>query len=172
MFDVQTILTYLTLISVPVGVAYHIMTLNNTRKSQQLAQKSQELATETRQAQLFMNLYEVYRSIDFRRLYYEIRGWSWTSYEDWREKYSMPNNPETSSKFFSVMGYFEGMGLLVKKGLVDVEMVDELLKILVYGIWEQYRDIIFETRSRMKIPHYLANYEYLYEEMKKREPAP
>jgi hypothetical protein len=54
---------------------------------------------------------------------------------------------------------------------VDVEMVDELLKILVYGIWEQYREIVFETRRRLKIPHYLANYEYLYEEMKKRELA-
>jgi len=167
--DIQSILTLLTLISVPIGVFYHIMTLNNTRKSQLLTQKAQEQALETRQAQLFMNLYEVYRSIEFRRLYYEIRGWSWTNPEEWREKYSIPNNPEAASKFFSVMGYFEGMGLLVKKGLVDVEMVDELLKILVYGIWEQYRDIVFETRQRMKLPHYLANYEYLYDELKERE---
>jgi hypothetical protein len=36
MIDLQTVLTYLTLISVPVGVFYHIMTLRNTRKNQQL----------------------------------------------------------------------------------------------------------------------------------------
>jgi hypothetical protein len=57
---IQIMLTYLTLISVPVGVLYHIMTLRNTRKTQQLA-------LETRQAQLFMNLYETWRSIDFRK---------------------------------------------------------------------------------------------------------
>ena len=50
MIDLQTLLTYLTLISVPFGVFYHIMTLNNTRKNQQMQ-------LETRQAQLFFNLY-------------------------------------------------------------------------------------------------------------------
>jgi hypothetical protein len=60
MVDIQNVLTYLTLISVPVGVFYHIMTLNNTRKNQQLQ-------LETRQTQLFMNLYETWRSPDFRK---------------------------------------------------------------------------------------------------------
>jgi hypothetical protein len=46
----QTLLTYLTLISVPVGVFYHIMTLRNTRRNQ-------ELTLETRQAQMFMQIY-------------------------------------------------------------------------------------------------------------------
>ena len=44
----QTILTYLTLISVIVGVFYHIMTLRNQSR--------------TRQAQLFQQLYQ--RTID------------------------------------------------------------------------------------------------------------
>jgi hypothetical protein len=50
MINIQALLTYLTLISIPVGVTFHIMTLNNTRKNQQ-----QQL--ETRQAQLFMQMY-------------------------------------------------------------------------------------------------------------------
>jgi hypothetical protein len=45
MTDIQTALTYLTLISVPVDVFYHIMTLRNTRRNQ-------ELQLETRHAQL------------------------------------------------------------------------------------------------------------------------
>ena len=47
MVDTQTVLTYLTLISVPVGVAYHILTLRNQSR--------------TRQAQLFMQLFDRYR---------------------------------------------------------------------------------------------------------------
>ena len=38
--SLQTLLTYLTLISVPIGVFYHIMTLRNTRKNQQLILES------------------------------------------------------------------------------------------------------------------------------------
>jgi len=34
--NLQTVLTYLTLISIPVGVIYHIMTLRNTRKTREL----------------------------------------------------------------------------------------------------------------------------------------
>jgi hypothetical protein len=42
----QTVLTFVTLISVPVGVFYHIMTLRNQKQS--------------RQASLFMQLYDTY----------------------------------------------------------------------------------------------------------------
>lgn len=65
MLDIQTVLTYLTLISVPVGIFYYIMTLNNTRKNQR-----QQL--ETRQTHLFMTLYETARSREFRRQYYAL----------------------------------------------------------------------------------------------------
>ena len=58
MVDIQTLLTYLTLISVPIGIFYYIMTLNNTRKNQQMQ-------LETRQAQLFMNIYNTYRSKEY-----------------------------------------------------------------------------------------------------------
>ena len=47
----QTLLTYLTLISVPVGVFYHIMTLNNTSKNQRQT-------LDTRQTNILMNLYK------------------------------------------------------------------------------------------------------------------
>jgi hypothetical protein len=40
MIDIQTVLTYLTLISIPVGVFYHITTLRNAEKA-----RSTQLAT-------------------------------------------------------------------------------------------------------------------------------
>jgi len=44
--SLQTLLTYLTLISVPVGVFYHVMTLRNT-------QRNRKLQLETRQTLQF-----------------------------------------------------------------------------------------------------------------------
>ena len=65
MTDLQTALTYLTLISVPVGVLYNIMTLNNQTRSQKHAQKS-------RQAQLYMQLYSFYDNKEFLKDYGNI----------------------------------------------------------------------------------------------------
>jgi len=62
MIDIQTVLTYLTLISVPVGVFYHIMTLNNTRKNQ-------EMQLETRQTQIFLNFFTEWRSKEMMEKY-------------------------------------------------------------------------------------------------------
>jgi hypothetical protein len=79
MVDVQTVLTYLTLISVPVGVAYHIMTLNNTRKNQQ-----QQL--ETRQATLFMQMYNRWDDTH-RDSFNKIRELEFENFEDFIQKY-------------------------------------------------------------------------------------
>jgi hypothetical protein len=59
--SIQTMLTYLTLISVPVGVFYHIMTLRNQSR--------------TRQVQLFMQIYNRWTDPIFQENYlYIIAG--------------------------------------------------------------------------------------------------
>lgn len=49
--SLQTLLTYLTLISVPVGIFYYIMTLRNNSKNQRQT-------LDTRQTNILMNLYK------------------------------------------------------------------------------------------------------------------
>ena len=68
----QTLLTYLTLISVPVGVFYHIMTLRNTGKNQ-------EMQLETRQAQLFMQIYQEMSSPEHYKRSDELLHMEWTT---------------------------------------------------------------------------------------------
>lgn len=176
----QTLLTYLTLISVPVGVFYHIMTLRNTRKNQ-------ETQLETRQAQLFMNLYETYRSLEFRKQWTMILQQEWTDIDDFMEKYGSDNNPEAWSNWMSVASFFHGIGILVKKGLVQPSLLDELISPNVFMAWvmmgpivkgfeeyvkrpsirNRYRDA--EGHSFSKIFKSWSGFEYLYDELKRRE---
>ncbi len=79
MIDLQTILTYLTLISVPVGVIYHIMTLRNTRKNQLLQ-------LETRQTQLYMQVLNKVSSLEFQRARAPPRGPRLFFYPFWTQK--------------------------------------------------------------------------------------
>jgi len=139
----QTLLTFVTLISVPVGVFYHIMTLRNTRRNQQLQ-------LETRQAQLLMNLYETYSSPDFRSQLNTIWYLEWSDYDDFWEKYGGENNPEIWSAWQSIAGFWNGIGILVKRGLADIGMIDELLGNILVGIWPMMEPIIIGYREQVE----------------------
>ena len=65
MSEVQTLLGYLTPISLTVGVVYYILTLRNTRRNQ-------EMQLETRQAQLFMQIYDRRSSSEMTKMEWEF----------------------------------------------------------------------------------------------------
>lgn len=169
MIDLQAILTYLTLISVPVGVFYHIMTLNNTRKNQRLQ-------LETRQAQLFMQLYQEFSSVGFVKQMNEVRfRWSYTEDMDFDEWFASAEKSDEVDSLFSTVYFFEGLGVLVKKGLIDAELVDDLMSAQIIGIWERLLPLTNNFRRTLG-PQAGEWYEYLYDEIKpiylKQHPEP
>ncbi len=173
MIDLQTVLTYLTLVSVPVGVFYHIMTLNNTRKNQQ-----QQL--ETRQAQLLMQLYDTYRTPEFTEQTTLIYNQEWTDFEDWRKKYGPEGDPKAFRDFRSMARYMNGIGVLLKKGLINIDLVEELLSNIVFMTWTKMGPIIYGMRENIteveldgrgqskKYPSF-SGFEYLHSELRKKD---
>jgi len=73
-----------------------------------------------------MPLYETYRNREFRRQIAELRNQEWTSNEDFLEKYGPETNPDAFATRIAVGSYFDGIGVLVKNNLVDVNMVNDL----------------------------------------------
>ena len=69
----------------------------------------------------------------------------------------------------SVVTVFEGMGVLVKRKLVDVEMVNELMLGFITRTWERIEPVITEYRERFEWPQALKWFEHLYNEMNERE---
>ncbi len=157
MVDITLAFMALQTVSIVVAVIYHIMTLRNTRKNQ-------ELQLETRQAQLYMNLYDTYHSPEFRKLLYTMLDLEWKDYDEWYEKYGRGNPEEIA--FGSVMGYFNGLGLLVKKGLIDADTVYDLLATWIVVVWEKYLPIVLAQRDVFNRPVW-GEFEYLYNEVKK-----
>ncbi len=160
MADLETILTYLTLISVPIGVFYHIMTLNNTRKNQQVQ-------LETRQAQLFMQIYQEMSSVENFRIMSDLGGMEWDDYDDFMRKYSGETNREAFAKRYSHQYKFDGIGILVKTGLIDLERVYDLMYDIIVWHWDKYGDINIKHREVFDNPDFMAGYEYLVYELKK-----
>jgi hypothetical protein len=157
--SLQTLLTYLTLISIPIGVLYHIMTLRNTRKNQ-------ELQLETRQTQLFMNVYNNHISLPTHTITIELlHQWTWEDYDDFMTKYSLPNNLEANVKWSHYFASLEGLGILIKKGVIDPDLVYSSQYGSIITIWEKFLPIIEEWRKRTDSPHLYEDPEYLYNEM-------
>ena len=159
MSEIQTLLGYLTPISLTIGVIYYVLTLRNTRRNQQLQ-------LETRQAQLFVQMYNRFTSYEFKTKWNEVMHvWEWEDLADFNAKYGL--GTEEFPKMDLVSTFFEGVGVMVKRGLIDVSLVDDLMSGHVVSGWERFVPMIKSWREMGNWPQLLEWWEYLYYEVKR-----
>jgi len=160
MVSVETISIVFTGLSISLAAFYYISTLKN-------AQKNQQMQLETRQAQLFMQIYNRITEKAFMRRFTDIIfHWEWTDYDDFMEKYGPENNMDAFSDWTSVGLYIDGLGSQVKRGLIDVGQVDDLISGIIIRYWEKREQITREFREQMNYPQYGEHVEYLYNQIK------
>ena len=134
MVGIQTILTYLTLVSIPVGVAYHIMTLNNTRKNQQMQ-------LETRQVQLFESFVDKITP-ELWSIQNEVcNEWKWENPEDFIKKYGLFDASSESRKLVPLLSIYERMGILMKEGVLNIEIMYDMVGGNPIRLWEKIEPI-------------------------------
>ena len=93
----------------------------------------------------------------------------WDDFDDFARKYDSAVNVENFAMRYNQWYFWEGMGLLLNKGLIDGDMIYHLLG-SGFGIltdWDQFGSIIKEMRVRLDQPNMNFWFEYLVEEMKK-----
>ena len=167
MVTVETISIVFTGLSISLAAFYYINTLRNTRMTQ-------EHALETRQAQLYMQLYSFYDNKEFLKDYGNIANvYAYESIEEWNERYSAAADIEAFSSWVRVGRFFDGVGILARKGLIDKDLIFELLGDVIRGTWEGMNDktgverFIMEGREYWNRPILWHNFEYLYDELMK-----
>ena len=162
MVELQSILTILTLISVPIGVFYHIMTLANTRRNQ-------ELTLENRNAQLLMGIYDKYTETELMKQQVEILNSDWKDIEDFWDRYGPQTNPEFYTKFGRLGYYFDGIGVLLKRKLVDKDAIYDLMGVHILQYWNNYYGPLMSgLREKWSNPDAYKQFEYLADEMRKQ----
>ena len=158
----QMVLSTLQTAGLLVGIFYYIMTLRNQRKNQ-------DLQLETRQTQLFMQLFQHHISKERFQDSMKLSQMEWDDFDDFARKYDSAVNVENFAMRYNQWYFWEGMGLLLNKGLIDGDMIYHLLG-SGFGIltdWDQFGSIIKEMRVRLDQPNMNFWFEYLVEEMKK-----
>ena len=68
-----------------------------------------------------------------------------------------------------MMNYFEGIGLLLKRNLMDTSFAWDLFGSSYFLAWEKVKPLVEGVRKQWGTPDVYSFFEYLYNEMKKRE---
>ena len=149
----QTISVMLASTSIVIAATYYILTLRNAKL--------------TRQAQLFNQVYQTFSSTELHRNYMELLNYEWEDYDDFERKYGSNTNLDSYSKRASLWLWFNGLGLLMQKKLIDPEMVYFTAGNQALWTWAKFEPIIKEICSRFNVSDSFEHFEYLVKEMRK-----
>ena len=110
-----------------------------------------------------MYMYDRLNDPEFLTHWNEIFSWEWTDYDDFENFRSDANRVS----FSSVAIFFEGVGVLVKRKLVDPTLVDDLMSGMLIRFWEKFGEPMIKIRQvRDNYPQYFEHVEYLYNVIK------
>ena len=125
---------------------------------------------ETRQVQLFMNINETRGSPEFQKLFYRVTFMDeWKDIDDYFAKFGPENNLDAYSEHSFMWQRFDSLGFLLKKNVIDLSYFDDLLKASVIAAWDKFEPVINATRKRTGQPNLWNQFEYLANEIKRRE---
>jgi hypothetical protein len=158
MVDIQTVSIVIASASVVAGVVYYALQLRHQIKQ--------------RQTDLVIRLYSTLGSKEFYEALTKFMMMDFKDYNDYRKKYApsptgFSEKPEVIA-FDQVGTFYEGIGVLLYMKLIDINLTARLFRNAVVYTWEKMKPIV-EGYRREGHPQLFIEYEYLYNEMKKRE---
>jgi hypothetical protein len=157
------ILQFLQTAGILVGIIYYITIMRN-------AQRNQAHQLETRQAQMFMNVYnQSFTNPFYHESLSRIFDAEWDNYEKFKSIYHFGENkdPEFCIAYDYVCGFFESLGVLVREHFLDIRLVALLISGQTRAIWELNQRFINEFREDLNQPRLWSEFEYLYHELMK-----
>ncbi len=118
--------------------------------------------TRLRQTDLVMKLYSNFNSLEFQKIWEKILKREAKDFQEYQKKYG-------NAEAVTVGMFFEGIGILLKRKLIDIDLVDDMFTSPIKRTWEKMRNMTLEARKATNTPETFEWFEYLYNEMQKRE---
>ena len=164
MSEIQTVSIAIASASVVAGVIYYSLQIRHQNLQIQQQNKMRQTDLLVRIAP-WLNM----SSTELQQAVIKTLNTEYKDYDDFVKKFGQlhSNKPEQKA-ILAVINYFEGIGILVKRKLVDIDLVYEFWGTDINTIWEKLRPIVEGERQKWNYP-LLLNSEYLYNEIKKRE---
>jgi hypothetical protein len=149
--DITLIPAIVTSIAVTVGVVFAMLQMRHATKTRYtglIVQLNSALQTN------LSDLTEASKILNLR----------FNNYKDFLENYG---DPLTHEAFITITAFYDGLGFLLHKRLIDIELTEYILGGLMTTIWRKLGPVIIEMRKDRNLPELFKWFEYLYEEMEK-----
>ena len=146
--DIPSISAIIAAVGVLIGVVLTVLEVRNL--------------VETRQTDLVIRLYSTFGSEELQGAWEKTQTREYKDFNAYRSEYGLREVNE-------VGWFFEGVGVLLHRKLVDIRLVDDLFSSPVKRAWERLKPIAEGERNQTKRPQIWEWFEYLYNEMQKRE---
>ena len=166
----QMVLSTLQTAGLLVGIFYYVTTLRNAQKtreltlqSQELTRKAQEQAVETRQAQLYNNIWnQSINNLNWMKKFLMTTTFEWNTLDEFLEICPWGDfTSENELAIYQVSMFFEGLSPLVKKGLLNLDYFFPTYYSMLQNYWGKIKPIIAEARERFGQKSWTET-EYLY----------
>jgi hypothetical protein len=149
-------------LGVCVAAAYYVMNLRMNQKNQELSLKTQQQTLETRQAQMFMNIYQQTTTKEFASAWNTYISSEWKNYDEY---WNLVQKKEFTEPFTIICMYFEGLGVLVKEGFLPIRLVALLLTGMTRAFWEKLMPINADIKVKAGYVRWMSETAYLYDEL-------
>ena len=153
--EIQAIYYMVAATGVLVAAAYYVMTLRTT-------QRNSKSALETRQAQLYMQIYNEFKSKEMSEADYDIIHLELRTIDDWKR---LLEDKTRYAAWNQWAGYYEGIGVMVRENLLEVRFVAELFSGPFIWFWEKFRPMFTMMRRELNFPRAGVEMEYLYDKI-------
>ena len=135
--------------------------------------------TKTRKTDLVIRLYSAFISREFFDAQMNFLALEFKDYEDYVKKYgpifhvgkdgvTFKDTPEVRGILY-IDNFFQEVGILLHRGLIDAGLVREVFTYRIELLWKKIEPIILGYRKEFNQPEAGKWFEYLYNELKKRE---
>jgi hypothetical protein len=146
--DIQTISIAIASAGVLAGVIYYILEIRHQ--------------TKIRQMDLLMRLFSTFDSNEFQEEYIKFLDLKITDYDEYVKTYGLKG-------LFKIFPFFEALGIMLNRKMVSLDLVEQMYSQSIQIMWEKSKPIQEGLRKRYNQPKWGEWFEYLYDEVKKRE---
>jgi hypothetical protein len=164
----QTISVMSAATAAVIGVRNYINSNKRAEDAKKKEQETRDRELETRKAQFYMQIYQHLRSEESQRRFLDVINMEWIDYDEFERKYGSDDHLDMYTKRISTLYEFNGVGFLLKGGLIDMDTAYSLADTLGLQLWRKFEPIVREQRVRYNVPELYADLEFLAAEVAKR----
>ena len=157
MVDITEISAIVAAAGVLVGVVYYILEIRHQ--------------TRIRQTDFIVRLYSTYGSKEFHDTLVELHSLRFNDFEDFVKTYGpwFSKGPAQTA-IFVASTYFSEIGTLLHRKIIDINFLYDIWGSTSIKLnWEKVKPVVLGLRELFHEPRAFVSFEYLYDEIKKRE---